>query len=324
VFRFLFFGDKMDLRKWLQETTEYGYKSVFSGLGVAGAGVGYVTELVGSLRLFGSTRVSSANRKYDERHYLLVPDTRSEDSYSLVVTRCLPDGVPPINELPKLRILHLPSVESEAMLRSLLIRQAQAEELSKPTQGKSMGDRARELADYIDALDDRVFGGVLLIGGLVAIFNPLAGAAIAAKSLVPSLGMLASKYGLRIAELTLNHTDMKRKAKQAEKDVLNQFRGSQTQPYVNAILTITERAIQTTADEFDPMLELHSLLQSEIAVEDRRKLQLAAAAVLDVFDTAILSAKEAKKAGLGQEDLRFLDVLKGLSDGYTENAKKPT
>ncbi len=78
--------------------------------------------------------------------------------------------------LPKRRVLHLPCLEAEAMLRSLLIRQAQTEELSKPSQGKSMGDRARELADYIDVLDDRIFGGVLLIGGLVAIFNPLAGA----------------------------------------------------------------------------------------------------------------------------------------------------
>jgi hypothetical protein len=112
-------------------------------LGIAGAGVGYVTELVGSLRLFGSTTVSDPEQKFDERHYLLVPDKRSEDGYSLVVTRCLPDGVPPINELPKRRVLHLPSIDAEAMLRSLLIRQAQAEELSKPTQGKSMGDRVR-------------------------------------------------------------------------------------------------------------------------------------------------------------------------------------
>lgn len=314
----------MDLRKWVQQTAEYGYNSVTSGMGIAGAGVGYVTELVGSLRLFGSTTVSDSKQKFDERHYLLVPDTRSEDGYSLVVTRCLPEGVPPINELPKRRILHLPSAEAEAMLRSLLIRQAQAEELSKPTQGKTIADRARELADYIDALDDRVFGGVLLIGGLVAIFNPLAGAAIAAKSLIPSLGMLASKYGLRVAEESFSHADMQRRAKQAEKDVLNQFRGSQTQQYVNAILAITDRAIRTAEDEFDPMLELHTLLQSEMPVEDRRMLQFATAAVLDVFDTAMHSTSEAKKARLGPEDLRFLEVLKGLSDPNSENASRPT
>lgn len=316
----------MDVRKWVQQTAEYGYNSIAGGLGIAGAGVGYVSELVGNLRLFGSTTTSKKEQKFDERHYFLVPDRRSEDGYSLVVTRCLPEGVPPINELPKRRVLHLPNLEAEAMLRTLLIRQAQADELNKPAQGKSMGDRARELADYIDALDDRVFGGVLLIGGLVAIFNPLVGAAIAAKSLIPSLGMLASKYGLRVAEEMLDQADMKRKIKQAEKDVLNQFRGSSANQYHNAILTILESALRTNEDEFDPMLELHSLIQGELLPEDRRMLQLASSAVLDVFDTAMRSPREANKAGLGPEDLRFLDVLKSFAgpSASSESESKPT
>jgi len=308
----------MDIRKWVQQTAEYGYSSVSGGLGIAGAGVGYVTELVGSLRLFGSTTTSGAEQKFDERHYFLVPDTRSEDGYSLVVTRCLPAGVPPINELPKRRILHLPNADAEAMLRSLLIRQAQAKELATPANGKSMADRAREMADYIDALDDRVFGGVLLIGGLVAIFNPLAGAAIAAKSLIPSLGMLASKYGLRVAEESLNQADMKRKVKQAEKDVLKQFRGSQAEQQVNAILTITERALRTNEDEFDPMLELHALLQTELTAEQRRMMRLASSAVLDVFDNALQSPREASKANLGPDDLRFFEVLKSVVETSSE------
>lgn len=312
----------MDFRKWVQQTAEYGYSSVTGGLSIAGAGIGYVHEFVGNLQLFGSTTTSNAEQKYDERHYFLVPDNRSEDGYSLVVTRCLPEGVPPINELPKQRLLHLPSAEAEAMLRSLLIRQAQAEELNKPSQGKSLGDRAKELADYIDALDDRVFGGVLLIGGLVAIFNPLAGAAIAAKSLIPSLGMLASKYGLRVAEESLNKADMQRKIKQAEKDVLSQFRGSQAMQQVNAILTITERALRTTEDDFDPMLELHSLLQSEQSADERRKLQLASLAVLDVFDTAMQSRREATKTGLGPEDIRFLEVLKSFTSNFRPSDKE--
>ena len=303
----------MDIRKWVQQTAEYGYSSVAGGLGIAGAGVGYVTELVGNLRLFGSTTTSNAERKFDERHYFLVPDSRSEDGHSLVVTRCLPEGVPPINDLPKRRLLHLPHVEGEAMLRALLVRQAQAQELSRPAHGKTMGDRAKEIADYIDVLDDRVFGGVLLVGGLVAIFNPLVGAAIVAKSLIPSLAMLASKYGLRLAEESLNEATIKRKVKQAEQDVLKQFRGSDVEQHVNPILTITERALRTTESEFDPMLELHSLLKSDLPAEERRLLRLATSAVLDVFDKAIQSPREASKAGLGPEDMRYFKLLSSVA-----------
>lgn len=303
----------MSFQNWIRQTAEYGYSSIVSGLSIAGAGVGYVTEFVGSLRLFGSTKVASGNQEFDERHYFLVPDNRSDEGYSLVVTRCLPEGVPPINDLPKRRLLHLPNASAEPMLRAMLVRQAQAEELRKPSEGKSMSDRARELADYIDVLDDRVFGGVLLIGGLVALFNPLAGAAIAAKALLPSLGMLASKYGLRVAEESLSHTEMQRKAKQAEKEVLSQFRGSKTEQVVNELLTITDRALRTTEEEYDPLLAFHALLQSDLSQDQRRYVELASSAILNVFDGALKSAREARAAGLGPEDLRYLRLLAEFS-----------
>lgn len=302
----------MDFTKLIQQSAEYGYNSLASGLGVAGAGVGYITKSIGSLQLFGSTVTDSADKKLDERHYFLVPDPRSEDGYSLVVTRLLPEGVPPVNDLEKRRFLHLPNSESAAMLRTLLVRRAQIDELAKPAEGKSMSDRARELADYIDAVDDKVFGGVLLIGGLVAIFNPLAGAAIAAKSLLPSLGILASKYGLKIAEESLSHANLKSKVRQAEKEVLSQFHGSETEQHVNEVLCVLERATRTTEEEFDPMLELHNLLQTEMPDDQKSRIQLASAAVLNVFDSTLRSPNTASKLGLGAEDLRFLKLLQSL------------
>jgi len=97
------------------------------------------SKLVANLRLFGSTATSNGDQKFDERHYFLVPDSRNDDGYSLVVTRCLPDGVPLINDLPKRRVLHLPSIDAEVMLRLLWIRQAQAEELGRPLPSKLTG-----------------------------------------------------------------------------------------------------------------------------------------------------------------------------------------
>lgn len=302
----------MDIAKLIKQSAEYGYDSIASGLGVAGAGVGYVTQSIGSLQLFGLTVTDSADKKLDERHYFLVPDPRSEDGYSLVVTRRLPEGVPPVNDLEKRRFLHLPNDDSAAMLQALLVRRAQLDELSKPQVSKAMSDRARELADYIDAVDDKVFGGVLLIGGLVAIFNPLAGAAIAAKSLIPSLGILASKYGLKIAEESLSQAELERRARQAEKQVLQQFRGSQTEQHVNEVLNILERAVRTSEDQFDPTLALHNLLQTDMPAEQKSRIQLATAAVLNVFDATMKSSKNASQFGLGPEDLRFLKLLKRL------------
>ncbi|MFN7876330.1 MAG: hypothetical protein ACK5PB_13505 [Pirellula sp.] len=302
----------VDFRSLFKQTADYGYSALSTGWSLTGAGVGYVTKMVGGLSLFGSTVTTAATQQYDERHYFLIPDKRCEDGYVLCIMRCLPEGVPPINDLSKRRLLHLPHADAESMLRSLLIKRAQAEELAKPNDRKTLADRTREVADYIDALDEKVFGGILLIGGLVAIFNPLAGAAIAAKSLIPSLGMFASKYGLRMAEESLSHANMQSKAKQAEADILKQFKESLTENHVNPLLTILDRALRTTEDQFDPMLELHAYLQSELNIEQKQWLRLTSKAILDVFDEALKSNKASVKAGLGKEDVRFLEVLQSL------------
>lgn len=42
----------MDIRKWVQQTAEYGYSSVTGGLSIVGAGIGYIHEFVGNLRLY--------------------------------------------------------------------------------------------------------------------------------------------------------------------------------------------------------------------------------------------------------------------------------
>ena len=42
-----------------------------------------------------------------------------------------------------------------------------------PAEGSRLGDPLLHLADQIDRMDDKVTNGMLLIGGLVAFFNPV-------------------------------------------------------------------------------------------------------------------------------------------------------
>lgn len=302
----------MDLTGLLKNATNLGYSSVSNGIQQATSGIQSVSKMVGSLLLFGSTASAPADQKYDERHYFLIPDRRSPEAYSLAILRSLPDGVPPINDLPKRRIFHLPNEHSQAMLRDLLIKQTQSAELAKPNAHKSMADRTREIADYIDALDDRIFGGFLLIGGLVALFNPVAGVAIAAKSLLPSLGLFATKYGLQFAGESLTQAELERKAKQAEKDVLQQFKGSNTITFTSPLLAIWDQALRTTESEFDPELQLNLYLKTELSDEHRSWHKLEAAAILGVFEELTKSTIAAHLASVGPEDMRFLAVLKTL------------
>lgn len=304
----------MDFSNFLKNATNLGYSSVSSGIQQATSGMQSISKMVGSLLLFGSTTSAPADQKYDERHYFLIPDRRNADAYSLAILRSLPDGVPPINDLPKRRVFHLPNEHSQAMLRDLLIRQTQSDELAKPNPHKSMADRTREIADYIDALDGRIFGGFLLIGGLVALFNPVAGVAIAAKSLLPSLGLFAAKYGLQFAGESLSQAELQRKAKQAEQDVLQQFKGSNTLTFNSPLLAIWDRALRTTESEYDPELQLNIYLKSDLSVEHRQWHKLEATAILGVFEELVKSPAATKLANIGPEDLRFLAVLRTLKE----------
>lgn len=303
----------MAVQDFFKQIGDFSYNAVSSGWEIAGNGIAYVTKGSGSLWLFGSTSASLVSSKYDERHYFLVPDKRAADGYSIAIIRSLPEGVPPINDLPKRRIMHLPNQDSEAMLRNLLIKQAQAEELAKPNSSKTLADRAKEIADAIDALDEKVFGGILLIGGLVALFNPLAGAAIAAKSLLPSLGLFASKYGLRIAQESLTQADLQKKARSAEKEVLNQFRDSHVVVHSNPILSILERALRTTEDQFDPLLAIHEQLQQDLTSDQKYWLTLASQAVVTTYAPILGNSGTSENVNMAAEDIRFLKFLKSLA-----------
>lgn len=306
----------MAVQDFFKQIGDFSYNAVSNGWEVAGNGIAYVTKASGSLRLFGSTSASLVSTKYDERHYFLVPDKRAADGYSIAIIRSLPEGVPPINDLPKRRIMHLPNQDSEAMLRNLLIKQAQAEELAKPNSSPTLADRAKDIADAIDALDEKVFGGILLIGGLVALFNPLAGAAIAAKSLLPSLGLFASKYGLRIAQESLTQADLQKKARSAEKEVLNQFKDSHVVIHSNPILSILERALRTTEDQFDPLLAIHEQLQQDLTSDQKYWLSLASQAVVTTYAPILGNSGALDNVKMGAEDIRFLKFLRSLNPDH--------
>lgn len=73
-------------------------------------GFGVLQSTLGGIPFFGATATSKSydHTKFDEKHYFLIPDTGSEDGYALYVMRSLPEGIPPINNLEKRRLLHLP------------------------------------------------------------------------------------------------------------------------------------------------------------------------------------------------------------------------
>ena len=201
-------------------------------------GFGLLQSTLGGIPFFGSTATSKSydHTKFDEKHYFLIPDSQSEDGFSLYVLRSLPEGVPPIHDLEKRRLLHLPSEGALPMLEHVVIKDARDRAATDAVPSNFVSSNLDALINEIDKVDSKVFNGVLLLGGLVALANPLAGAAVAMKAAVPSIGLILSKYGLKAVSETATNLDIANQIKRAEKDVKAQFKSAKTVSVINPVL----------------------------------------------------------------------------------------
>ena len=311
-------GQPADFTSYLTKAKELGnaaWNTAASAVG-GGGGVETVRATVGGIPFLGSAVTSDAydSERTDEKHYFLVPDRRQDHGHSLHVVRCLPVGVPPINDLPKRRVFHLPADGALPTVEHLLLADARSAAELGGGEG-SLSTRLNELADGIDGLDQRFFNGALLLGGLVALVNPVAGVVLAGKSLLPSVGLVASKYGLRYAGDAADGAALSSRVRAAEKDVRAQFRGADAVSLVNPVLAQLATAVVTTEDEYDPLMAFDSDAMTFGELDRVRLLRLTCGAVAAVYDGVLDDRRVCEAASLGTEDVRFLRMLAGITGG---------
>ena len=282
--------------------------------GSFGAGLGYAKDTLSMSWLFGSNEIAGLH--YDAKHYFLIPYRIADCGYTLYSMRCLPEGVPPINDLPKRRIFHLPNAHAAKMVEQLLRHQA-AESVRCEESGALGNSRLIELADQIDQLDQKAFNGALLIGGLVALANPVAGGIIAAKAMIPSIGLFMAKYGLKQAGETLTARNLQSKINQAEKQVLAEFHGTTATQLVDPLLAQLDKAINTDVFEYDPIVNDANWTSDDSGSSPDNTVarQLTTKAIVNTYSEILGNRKQWLAAGLGPEDIRWLQLLTTQANG---------
>jgi hypothetical protein len=244
--------------------------------------------------------------QYDEKHYFVIPYELSEYKFALHTMRCLPNAVPEINNLPKRRIFHFPNEHSEFMLKDYM-RQSAEEMVRDNNHGKQ--NSLESLANQIDALDKKLTYGMLLVGGLAAIVNPLLGAGIAAKALLPSVGGLLNKYGLRPTGEKLNQYQLDKSIKAAEAHITKEFEQSNTLQVINPILQQLELTLRTTESQYDPLTGPDFAASSINELANERWRELTEVAICHVYKEAYESKDLHEQAKLGPENLRWLKIM---------------
>jgi hypothetical protein len=249
--------------------------------------------------------------QYDEKHYFVIPYELSEYKFALHTMRCLPNAVPEINNLPKRRIFHFPNEHSEFMLKEYM-RQSAEEMVRDNNLGKQ--NTLESLANQIDALDKKLTYGMLLVGGIAAIVNPLLGAGIAAKALLPSVGGLFNKYGLRPTGEKLSQYQLDKSIKDAEEHITKEFEQASTLQVINPILQQLELTLRTTESQYDPLTGPDFAASHINELANERWRELTEVAICHVYKEAYENKDLHKQAKLGPENLRWLKIMFGVNN----------
>ena len=226
-------------------------------------------------------------------------------------------GYAAVNDLPKARVFHLPGPGSEELLERLILDEAVEKKRAEAQPGeiKPIAERLSEIGEEVDKQASRLTGGLLIVGGVVAIVNPVIGVGILAHALAPAIGAKLGGEGLKYLGEKSKLRRAENEEKQREIEAKEELKSIEIRLAVNPVLQTLGEALATTAEEFEPMLDGYDF--SRFAMDGwkgQQMLQLTARAVGSVYASVLKDKKEHGPAGLGPEDVRWLETLKGFEN----------
>ena len=245
------------------------------------SGLRSASDLFKGVQLFGALNASEEEGlEFDETHYFLVPVIGSNVGSAIYTKRILPLGYGASNSLPKKRVFHVPDATVKELLERELVANLVEQRHDEESAHSEVADRLEALANKIDCETNKVTGGLVLIGGVVAIANPLLGVGIAAKALLPSLSAKVSKMGVDLVGAKLRDFKKSKIRAKVEKGACKEVRKMKPELFVNPILkSLDAIALQPNSD-FDPAMERENDADS---FEHARYYQATSEAVCEVY-----------------------------------------
>ena len=272
-------------------------------------GIGYLKTSIGSIPVFAGTKVYVAEEGMgtDETHYFLIPFRATARGYAIGTQRVLPEGIGPENDLPTRRVFHLPRhTEIETLERFLADDLADGHTAAADSQS-DLAERLDSVADEIDRKSNIVTGGLLLIGGAVAFANPIVGAGIAAKALIPGVGAVISREGLKRAGEILRRRRAEDVEDKAGRMAEQQVKRMKPEVHENALLSLLEEAVSSSDPGFDPMLQ--DMVAGD-GVGSIRVVSITAESILNTYKDVLAGGPDVMaEARLDPPDSRWLESL---------------
>ena len=270
--------------------------------------VAFLKSTWNSIPLFAGTKAHLGLDGVDEdqTHYFLIPFRAAESGYALGTARVLPEGVGPDNDLPKRKIFHIPAAGGEEALKDLLRDQIAAEKLAEADATSETAEWLEKISAEIDEKSTMVTGGIILIGGVVAIANPAAGVAIAGKALLPSIGLMFSREGFKGLANKFRRRQEEKVGENAEKEASKEVKSMKPQVKENGLLALLEKAVKAPEGSFDPALESMEL---PVDVEHMQTYAMTSEAVLHAYDDILGSKRKEEESKLDAVTINWIRSL---------------
>jgi hypothetical protein len=134
------------------------------------------------------------------------------------------------------------------------------------------------MGEEIDRQSHWVTGGLIVIGGVVAVANPLLGIGIAAKALLPEIGGKLAKFGMGAAAESLRRVGDSLRSGLARREAEAAVKRMKPELVVDPVLSFLDRML-AGGPESDPELEELSRLPEWWRDRDQRMTFAAAAEV---------------------------------------------
>jgi hypothetical protein len=238
-------------RAWI-ETVKAISAAPDAAQALAKSGLTSLQSTLGSLRLFSSTRVdtTAGNPAQDETHYFLIP---TANGYVLAERRRLPPGVGTLNSLPKVRLFHVHDQAGVAALEELLVGSLTPDKRQAPGVEDDLAKRLELIGQQIDEQSSLVTGGLVMIGGAVAMANPLLGLGLVAQALLPGLSGKLTQAGLGFAADSVRRLGTSWRERSARKQATSEVRRLKPHVVIDPVLAFLDEQV-ALATKADPVL----------------------------------------------------------------------
>jgi hypothetical protein len=192
----------------------------------------------------------------DITYYFLVPDINNPKNYILHSHRVIPTNIIDESKLVKKQIFQIPSSESINTLRNMIQAKVEKELHEGSDLSSFTSDTLADLANTIDESNNTLTNGLLIVGGVMCLANPITGAAIIGTSLLPNVVSGVVSSTTKRLSSTFKNISAQNQQVHAKK-IINKMT---PEIVVNSILAKIERA--TNDINYEPNSDMEDSMDS--------------------------------------------------------------